>query len=233
MRPFFSYYGGKWRDTPRLYPAPLCEIIIEPFAGSAGYALRYHWLDVTLYDIDPVICSVWGFLLSASRTDILSIPDVRPGETVDDITSDCHVKNLVGFWLNKGVATPRKSPSSWMRSGVRPGSFWGESVRRRIADQLPHIRHWQIINASWEACPDITATWFVDPPYQRAGVHYRHGSRGLDYAALGSWCRNRRGQSIVCEATGADWLPFSHAADTKTSRRKSRSREAVWLGGAA
>lgn len=47
LRPFFSYFGGKWRDTPRL-PAPKHPTIIEPFAGSAGYALRHYTRDVVL-----------------------------------------------------------------------------------------------------------------------------------------------------------------------------------------
>jgi hypothetical protein len=32
LRPFFSFYGGKWRIA-RHYPTPKYDIIIEPFAG--------------------------------------------------------------------------------------------------------------------------------------------------------------------------------------------------------
>ena len=35
LRPFFGYYGGKWRDAVKHYPEPAFETIIEPFAGSA------------------------------------------------------------------------------------------------------------------------------------------------------------------------------------------------------
>jgi site-specific DNA-adenine methylase len=41
LRPFFPYYGSKWRAA-RAYPPPLHRQIVEPFAGSAGYALRYR-----------------------------------------------------------------------------------------------------------------------------------------------------------------------------------------------
>ena len=39
----------------------------------------------------------------------------------------------------------------------------------------------------------------------------------------------RRGQVIVCENDGADWLPVEPAGDTKTTRRGRRSREVVWV----
>jgi hypothetical protein len=34
LRPFWRYYGGKWRAAPR-YPAPRYDTIIEPFAGRS------------------------------------------------------------------------------------------------------------------------------------------------------------------------------------------------------
>jgi hypothetical protein len=34
LRPFWRYYGGKWRAAPR-YPRPTHDTIIEPFAGAA------------------------------------------------------------------------------------------------------------------------------------------------------------------------------------------------------
>jgi hypothetical protein len=40
VRPFFSFFGSKWRVAPH-YPAPERDLIIEPFAGSAGYSLRH------------------------------------------------------------------------------------------------------------------------------------------------------------------------------------------------
>lgn len=54
LSPFFCYYGGKWRAALK-YPKPAFAKVIEPFAGAAGYSLRYPHLDVTLYEIDPVV----------------------------------------------------------------------------------------------------------------------------------------------------------------------------------
>src|SRR5690606_30451468 len=132
-------------------------------------------------------------------------------------------------WLNAGAPTPRKSPSKWMRSGTRPGSYWGTRVRQTIAQQVDVIRHWRVYNCHYEDCPITTAaTWFIDPPYESAGKHYRFGSAGIDYTALAGWCKSRPGQVIVCENEGAGWLPFQSIGDVQTMRKGRRSKEAVW-----
>lgn len=228
LRPFFGYYGGKWRDTPRLYPAPRYGSIVEPFAGSAGYSLRHHERAVVLCDLDPVIVGVWQYLLRVSPAEVMALPDVPLDSSVEDLHLPQEAWWLIGFWLNRGVARPRRRPSRWMREGLRPGSFWGSRVRETIASQVCSIRHWKIIHGSYESCTQREpATWFVDPPYQAAGKHYRHGSAGLDYEALSRWCRSRRGQVIVCESQGAHWLPFRDLGEVKTARPK-RSREVCW-----
>lgn len=229
-RPFFSYYGGKWRDA-KLYPAPEYKIIVEPFAGSAGYALR-NYLDkrVILCELDPTLFGVWEYLKRATPKEILSIPDIKPNESVDDLVSWCgEVKALVGLWMNRGAASPRKGPSKWMRSLIRPGSFWGERVRRTIASQLQILQNWEVHNCSYANCPfENEATWFVDPPYMEAGKYYRFGSAQIDYTELANWCRSRPGQVIVCENAGADWLSFRPLAETKTTRADRRSKEVYW-----
>ena len=53
LRPFFGYYGGKWRDALKHYPEPDHETIVEPFAGSAGFSLRYAHRKIILCEIDP------------------------------------------------------------------------------------------------------------------------------------------------------------------------------------
>lgn len=229
LRPFFGYYGGKWRDVPKYYPAPTHDTIVEPFAGSAGYALRYADRNVILCEIDPILAAVWGYLIKVSAEEILAIPDLKADETVDDLKAPQEAKWLVGLWLNRGVSRPRKSPSKWMRDGIRPGSFWGKRVRETIASQVEFIRHWKIYNCSYADLPfSGRATWFVDPPYQVAGQHYQFGSKQIDYFDLAAWCESRPGQVIVCENKGATWLPFEELAETKTTRANRRSREVVW-----
>ena len=230
IRPFFSYYGGKWRFAKTRYPAPAHDTIVEPFAGSAGYSLRYADRAVVLCEKDPVVASVWRYLLRVSEQEVLALPDVPNDGTVDDLPLPQEARWLIGFWLNKGSARPCRQPSSWMRTGLYAGSFWGDRVRQTISKQLAHIRHWRLFEGSYEDCP-VTgpATWFVDPPYQEAGRFYRHGAATIDYPALGAWCRAQQGQVIVCENLGADWLPFESVGPTKTTRKGRRSEEAVWL----
>jgi hypothetical protein len=231
LRPFFGYYGGKWRDALRQYPPPKFRTIVEPFAGSAGYAVRHAHPDVKviLCEIDPIVAAVWQYLIRVTPQEVRALPDVPMDGTVDDLRVCDEAKWLIGFWLNRGISAPRRTPSRWMRDRIRPGSFWGERVRTTIANQVESIRHWKVKNCSYLGAPDARdATWFIDPPYQAAGEHYRFGSDKIDYAELARWCRSRPGQVIVCENKGADWLPFVDLADVKTTRASRRSREVLW-----
>jgi site-specific DNA-adenine methylase len=229
LRPFFSYYGGKWRDTPKHYAPPKHDTIVEPFAGSAGYSLRYPERRVVLCELDPLLVSLWRYLIKVNPKEILAIPDVPLDGSVDDLKLTPEESWLVGFWLNRGTARPRKHPSRWMREQIRPGSFWGQRVRETIARQVERIRHWEVLDGGYEKCHiRRKATWFVDPPYQEAGCHYKYGPAYVDYDHLADWCKSRRGQVIVCENSGAKWLPFKELTTTKTTRTGRRSSEAVW-----
>lgn len=228
LKPFWCYYGGKWRSAPR-YPTPRHNTLVEPFAGAAGYATRHHRCRVVLVERDPVVADLWRWLIQSSEDEVRALPLDVP-TTVRDLGLAPGPSALIGFWLNKGAASPMQSPSKWMRAGTHAASFWGREVRERIATQVGAIRHWTVIEGSYEDAPDEEATWYVDPPYQRAGVHYRR--KITDYPALGAWCRTRRGQTIVCEEVGADWLPFRHFGTFKANESRTggkRCAEAIWL----
>lgn len=232
LRPFFSYYGGKWRDAAKHYAPPQHGTIVEPFAGSAGYSLRYADRRVVLCEIDPILVGLWRYLIRVRPEEIMAIPDVPLDGSVDDLNLIEEARWLVGFWLNRGTAQPRKHPSRWMRERIRPGSFWGTRARETIAAQVPKIRHWKVVEGGYKRCRVTRhATWFVDPPYQEAGCHYKYGPAYVDYEHLARWCRSRPGQVIVCENAGASWLPFRDLAATKTTRTGRRSSEAVWTLG--
>lgn len=35
----------------------------------------------------------------------------------------------------------------------------------RLVSQVDRIRHWTIIEGSWEQAPDVNAHWHIEPPY--------------------------------------------------------------------
>jgi hypothetical protein len=236
LRPFFTYYGGKWRVAKR-YPAPQHERVVEPFAGAAGYSVRHYAHRILLVDADPVIVGVWDYLIRTPAAEIMRLP-LWPGPdaTIDDLHVCREARDLIGFCLNKGTTRPSKSPSAWMRSGAHDNEFWGEAYRARIARQVEYIRHWRIIHASYDAVPEVEATYFIDPPYQGAGKHYVYSSRALDYERLGEWCRSRPGQVIVCEGPGATWLPFRPHLQAKANESATGgkvSHEYIWTNDAS
>jgi len=226
VKPFFCYFGGKWRSTP-LYPKPQFDTIVEPFAGAAGYSTRHWERNVVLVEKDATVAALWRWLIRVPARDVAALPLVIEHTDLLDVCAEA--KSLIGFWLNKGTTAPSKSPSRWMRDGIRPKSMWGPEIRDRIARQVDMIRHWVIIEGDYSMAPDVDATWFVDPPYYRSGKHYRRSS--VDYTALSAWCKSRRGQVMVCEQEGADWLPFRTHATTKGLEGKNggkASKEVIW-----
>lgn len=234
LKPFFTFYGGKWRAANH-YPSPLHNLIVEPFAGAAGYSLRHSEKQIVLCDKDPVICALWRYLISANQKTILDLPDVREGQTLKEVSQKYGLsggeESLIGFWLNKGTSSPCQSPSAWMRGGLRPKSFWGPEIRSRVSQQVLFIRHWTILEGTYADIEEVTATWFVDPPYQKAGRHYVCGSKDIDYSHLGSWSQSLQGQVVVCENEGADWLPFRPFRNIKANESKTggkQSAEVIW-----
>lgn len=233
LRPFFGYYGAKWILSP-WYPAPRHRRLVEPFAGSACYALTYPDREVWLVEAYPVVAAIWRYLIAVSEREILELPDLAEGQSVADLAVPQEARWLIGYCLRKAQARPGLTPSAWMRAHRWRG-FWGPAWRARIARQLSAIRHWRVVEGDYTAAPDGPATWFVDPPYSRGGEHYAHGSRRLDYGALADWCRSRPGQVIACEAAGADWLPFAPLRSVRSAAsrgRVGRSHEIVWLNDA-
>ena len=216
----FSFFGAKWRLAKYLPPPRDGALIVEPFAGSAGYSLRYGAdRSVLLVDLDPVIVSVWDYLINASPEELRELPDIDPDATVDDYNLNEPQKALIGFWLNKGTTHPCKRASAWARKyPERRG--WSEKTRNRLASQVPRIRNWRIVQGDYTLADVGDADYHVDPPYQKAGGRYRHGSKGFCFISLALWCAQLRGRVHVCEAEGATWLPFEPFRKTKASTKQ-------------
>jgi len=231
FRTLFSFYGGKG-SLSNLYPPPKHPTIIEPFAGGASYSLRYCDRQVLLIDTDPIVAEIWKFLLSpgALQQCRFWIPDtVKAGMKVTDIMPDdapAGVIRLMQSEANFGTQgaigihnqITRIAAGNWPR------------LRRRLEHWLPRISHWRFGEADYTNAPDVEATWFIDPPYNNAaGSRYRH--HDLDYHKLAEWAKGRRGQVIVCENAGADWLPFTPLAPRRgvvSSYQKSRAMEVIY-----
>lgn len=229
-----SYFGSKYATAP-LYPEPVHDLIIEPFAGGAGYSLRYWKRDVILIERSPDVCGAWRMLLQRGPDVIRRLPLLRPQDDLRRMLLTDDAKRLIGFWVNTGMASPRNRLCSWAtdEKWVGSGTFWGERMRERLAVLSENlIGRWKIIEGDYTCAPDVEATWFIDPPYAGSlGSHYWRGG-DMNFAALGEWCRARRGQVTVCEQTGATWLPFVHLATVKATvgkYRKGKADEAVWI----
>jgi hypothetical protein len=232
--PLFPFYGSKWNAAPR-YPQP-GRRIVEPFAGSACYSCRYPDREVLLVERDPTIAQLWRYLIAATPEEIRGLPEVGP-ETVFDALPICQeAKWLMGFSMNAGSATAKKSVPARHHNPptARHGaSRWWAQRRDKTASGVAEIKHWRLFEGEWYDAPRVFgATYFIDPPYQNAGKHYRFSD--VDYPALANFCETLHFQGeqvIVCENTGADWLPFRHLADMRASPKKDGriySAEAVW-----
>ena len=228
MRPFFPYYGSMW-NRARYYPAPAHDVVIEPFAGSAGYSLFYDCRRVDLFDVDPIVCGVWDYLLTAEPDELMALPEMpEVGDNVDNYSIPQEAKWLIGFWLNRGSAQPKKSRTAYSARTDRAQLTWGRKAKERIVDQLPLIEEgWTITEGPYDRAPDEEATWLIDPPYKDKGKHYRFPI--TDFAPLAQWVRSRDGLVVVCEQKGADWLPFAPLGSFKSTR--GRTEEVAFVRG--
>jgi hypothetical protein len=179
---------------------------------------------VILVEKDPRVCEIWHQLLSMDVDELLDYPIPKAGERTSDfllMTSACS---------NRIARTQEMTVTSRMPVVLK-------RMFKQIASVLPHVKgRVEIVEGDYTKAPDIEATWFIDPPYhvngraQSRGMGYAEGcnSASLDYEALAGWCRSRRGQKIVCEQAGADWLPFEHLRWARDSIGNTAA-EAVWL----
>jgi 16S rRNA G966 N2-methylase RsmD len=213
----FSYYGSKGKIVD-YYPPPKYKRIIEPFAGSAKYSLKYWNNDITIIDKYEVVYNVWKYLQQATKNDILALPKMKQGDNVNDFNISQVEKDFIGFLICRGMESPRKNVSSFV------GCI--SDKLDEIANNIYKIKHWVIIQGSYEYFKNDEATWFIDPPYQFGGEHYVESTKNINFTQLSEWCKSRNGQVIVCENTKATWLPFKPMVKMQGSQHKTT--EAIW-----
>lgn len=205
----------------RYYHKPQHPIVIEPFAGAAGYSTFYDVECVHLIDADQIIVGVWDFLLRTTPSEVLQLPELpEVGDSVDNYNIPQEAKWLIGFWLNRGSATPKKSRTKYSARTDKAQLNWGLKAKERIASQLYRITRWKVKQGSYTDAPDISGDWFIDPPYSCKGKFYRVPF--AHYTELASWVCTRKGNVIVCEGPSADWLPFIPLGTFKSTRGKSQ-----------
>lgn len=217
----FYYYGRK-EKLYKNYPTPKFDTIIEPFAGSAVYSLKNHTKNIIILDKDERIINIWNYLKSVTSEEILSLPLLIKGQSLNDnefdYLSDVQ-KDLISFFTNPSSAQPKRSVGKF--------NIWHEKNRKRLSEDINKIKHWTIILGDYRDIPNQDATWFIDPPYQgNGGKYYKHGNKGFDYIELSLWVKERTGQVIVCENSEADWLPFRPLKKLQGQRHKTF--EVIW-----
>lgn len=207
----FPYFGRKYRLAP-LYPSPAHPLIIEPFAGSMAYSLHHRPEAAIGLELDERVVALWQRFLDT--TDPPSPPPL--GSRTDDL-----LVKLCSYSEHALTSGTMTVTSRMLRDW---SSVWSRGLE--AADWArTHVKY---RHRSYEDAPDVEACWFIDPPYQVANRRgYRYGADAIDYQALRDWTLSRRGQIIVCEQEGADWLPFLPLADVAT-HRGSVSREVIW-----
>jgi len=220
----WTYYGSKANIVDH-YPSPKHDKVIEPFAGTARYSLKWFEKEVLLIEKYDVVVGIWKWLQQCSKDDIKRLPHfVDPGQSIDSLGLDCaEAKDLMGFLIGFGMERPRKT-ASVKRMITRPNHV--NYSLNRIADNLFKIKHWKIKQGDYVDIQNQKATWFIDAPYQYGGKCYPFGSNKINYEQLAIWCEQRQGQVIVCENMKADWLNFKPMISHKTTT--GMQSEGIW-----
>lgn len=228
-----DYYGGKYR-LARYYPAPVHDVIVEPFCGGAGYSLHHYNKQVHLYDLNPKVVGVWDYVIKADPNEIRALPLLGSDQKVSDLQVHQEAQWLIGWWVKYACSNPRLSMTSSMKAhrDLDNATAWTRRRREYIAQTSALIKHWKVTCASYQDIPNTRATWFIDPPYQcKAGRHYPFNA--VDFGHLAEWSRSRGGQVMVCENSDSEaWLPFQPFRECvgarKTEGTRKRTQEVVW-----
>ena len=205
----FPYFGKKLRMAGA-YPPAEHNLIIEPFAGSMGYTLYCRPKRALGIEADPEVVALWARCLDQK----LPLPKPEVGtKTTDLLVKLCSYSEHA--LTSRELTVTSRMVRDW------------DTIQARILEQAQWVReHVTYTHASYEDAPDVVATWFIDPPYQHANRR-GYAKKLTDYARLADWVRSRRGQVIVCEQEGADWLPFQPLYGL-SSHRGSKSTEVLW-----
>lgn len=215
---FVFYYYGRKKQIAKHYPLATHNTIIEPFAGSAAYSFHAeNWKkEVILFEKDSRVAEIWQWLINdATQAEIQKLPDLKVGDKSSEFLHIIHAATKMAFKYKTIKVTPVLA-RNW------------EISRRIFASNLHKIKHWKIICGDYTLSPNVTATWFIDPPYKGdAGLGYGHSSSHLNYDELANWVLTLKGQIICCEGEHGDYLPFKPLMEL-TGVAGKRSKEKLF-----
>lgn len=222
--PLFKWFGSKWLSSKTL-PHPEYDAICEPFAGGAGYSLRYNTKKVFIAETNQHLFNLWHWLVGpATEDDIRSIPiNIPEGTDIRTLGLSDGQALLLKNWQRTNNVGDCWTISPW---GNKPGQ-WTANTRARVSAEVHLIKHWRVFSDASVLLDALSPmmrpmTWFLDPPYI---FNISYGCRP-DYNALAQQVRKLPGQVIVCEAVCPktdkvpDWLPFEFFGSRITSRRQ-------------
>ncbi len=248
MKPFFSYYGSKYRLSQNgFYPPPAeGNIVIESFAGSACYSVFHEPEIAILIDSNPKIIGIWNYLIKATAEQIEALPTFNTIAEQRDFKRIMAKllqaeRDLIGFWTAKARPQSSKAFGVWARkyANAKTCRVWGDAVKLRIISQLPKIRGWRATcsdyhNQQFYQFPYFTKmskTYFIDPPYSGAGGRkYPHNK--IDYEHLEHWVKTLKGQVICCENEDLThrWADFDKTKPSQYASNQTK-QELCYLRG--
>lgn len=169
----FHYSGNKKRLSP-LLRKPVSDIVIEPFAGSAGYSLYYKPSKVILFENNTDIYNLWNWLITATtikdlekleslkvsvKTDIRTLNLPKPEETLFRLTCASVYVGQLSSW----IAYPQNSVNF---------SF--------LKENLDYIKNNITLGGKdFRESLSLKGTFFIDPPYVGTHGNYKDKSKKL------------------------------------------------------
>ncbi len=233
----FSFYGAKSKILD-FYPEPKHDLIIEPFAGGASYSLRHGaGREVWINDLDAEVYGMWCFVRDEFPAWEHAIPtSVNVGDRVSELPglgdAPAGLLSILRAEANQGTQGARGVHDQVTSMGAK---CWPR-IKAKLQWAHERVQGWSITNERYQdmlidGFVGDRATWFIDPPYDNAaGRRYRQ--QVVDYGALRNFCLSRKGQIIVCENVGADWLPFEPIVERRGIRsryQRSNAKEAIYV----
>ena len=119
----FSYYGSKSKIVG-LYPPPKYSKIIEPFAGSARYSLKYFDRDILLIEKYEPLVKLWKWLQIATEKDIDNLPILKRGEKISDFNLSEGESLFLSFCVSEATTTGKLTSPFGREYYYEPRKNW-------------------------------------------------------------------------------------------------------------